>query len=153
VQPSADALPPADGVTVIEYGKGPAASPGGEPAPLTSPVAKPDATTLAMGYAKVFVGSSIFTLKRIIGDEVQKLVALRLGKGAPADGRERLAVWYGKWVVRLAGMGVDFGLPQRLRADELFHYQWAIAATPDRLQWEMLNRLHRLLNQANKQKQ
>lgn len=142
VQPSADALPPADGIKVIEYGKGQVTE---SPQPLTSAVVKPDAMQLADRYGKVFVGASIFTLKRTLGDEAQKLVA--------ALKRDRLAAWYGRWVVRMAATGVDFGIAQRNLPDETFHSQWALTANVDRLEWEILNRLHRVLNEANKQKQ
>jgi hypothetical protein len=134
----------ADGVHVIEYGKVP--EPGAEPS-LSSPVPKPDINTLADRYTKQFVGASIFTLKRVLGDEALHVVADK--KQHP----EKLAMWYAKWVVHMAARGVDFGIALRNKPDFQFHYDWAIKAGQDRIEWEVLNRIHRVLNEANKQKQ
>jgi hypothetical protein len=123
----------ADGVTVIEYGK---------PTPL-----KLEGKALAEKYSQQFVGSSIFTLKRVLGDEAMRVMTLK--KEYP----EKLAHWYSLWVVHMAGRGVDFGIAQRNQADEAFHYKWALSASEDRLRWEVLNRIHRVLNEANRQKQ
>lgn len=104
----------------------------------------PDPKALAELYARQFVGASIFTLKRVIGDEVFKVMATK------REYREKLALWYARWVVRVANeRRVDYGLPLRNLADEKFHYKWALDASVDRIQWEILNRLHRILNQAN----
>ena len=143
--------PNADGVTVIEYGKVP--EPGvtvalrGAESRLVSSGAKIDIKALADKYTKQFVGASIFTLKRVLGDEALRVVAVK--KEYP----EKLALWYSKWVVHMAERGVDFGISQRNKPDEAFHYKWAMAASDDRVNWEVLNRVHRLLNDANRQKQ
>lgn len=96
----------------------------------------------AAEYQKVFANASIFTLKRLAGDE-----ALRAFSAKNSD-RERLASWYSKWVVAMAARGVDFGIEQRNRPDEKFHHDWALKATEDRIVWEILNRVHRVLNAA-----
>jgi hypothetical protein len=116
-----------------------------ESSPKPSP--RPDEKTLADSYTKLFVGASIFTLKRVLGDEAQKVVADKKAY------REKLATWYSQWVVHMASRNVDFGLPLRNKPDEQFHYQWAMSSPDDRLLWEVLNRVHRVLNEANKQKQ
>lgn len=103
-----------------------------------------DLPVLAEEYSAQFIGASIFTLKRILGDEVLKVIAEKSAY------REKFALWYGKWAATLGSYGVDFGLPKRNLTDEKFHYQWALKADPDRLRWEVLNRVHRLLNEANK---
>jgi hypothetical protein len=116
---------------------------GSETPPPKTPVAKPKVLT-PEAYAKLFVGSSIYTLKRVIGDEALKVTASKM------NFPDTLATWYSKWVVRLAGRGVDFGLPLRSKPDEAFHKSWALNANRDQLNWEVLNRLHRLLNDANR---
>lgn len=149
--PTPAAKPQADGVNVIEYGKVP--EPGvtptaaAEPKTIASNGAKPDIKVLADKYTKQFVGASIFTLKRVLGDEALRVVAVK--KEYP----EKLALWYSKWVVHMAVRGVDFGISQRNKPDEEFHYKWALTAGEDRVNWEVLNRLHRVLNEANRQKQ
>ncbi len=130
----------ADGVTVIEYGKS-------DPQPTPRVSAQTGPATLEQltdRYTKQFVGASIFTLKRIMGDEALRVMAVK------KDYPEKLAQWYSKWVARMARRNVDFGLAQRNKPDESFHYNWAMAATEDRLKWEVLNRAHRVLNEANK---
>jgi len=130
---------PSSGET-LEFGTKPFGGPSPSPAAV-------DQRMLAERYIKIFVGSSIFTLKRILGDEALKVMASK------REYREKFALWYGKWVTRALSRKVDFGLELRNKPDEKFHYQWALTATEDRLQWEVLNRVHRILNEANRQKQ
>jgi hypothetical protein len=143
-------LPPplADGVTVIEYGKpgAPAAVPSASPSvrPSLSPQAL---SALAEKYSRHFVGTSIFTLKRLMGDEALRVIVLQ------RDYPEKLALWYSRWVVHMAARKVDYGISQRNQADEAFHYKWALTAGEDRIVWEVLNRVHRALNEANRPKQ
>ena len=66
---------------------------------------------------------------------------------------EKMALWYSRWVVHMASRNVDFGVALRNKPDEAFHYKWALTAAEDRLKWEVLNRVHRVLNEANRQKQ
>jgi len=98
------------------------------------------APALSAEYMKVFVGASTYTLKRVLGDEAIKLISV---KGA---GRADLVEWYVKFVTRLADRKVDFGLDLRNKVDLDFHRNWAMTASVDKLQWEVLNRLHRVLN-------
>jgi hypothetical protein len=142
---------PSQGVDVVEFGKkkeAPAAAAVQPAAPESQPSPrKIDVAEAAPRYSAQFVGASIYTLKRILGDEALKVVA------AKKDFREKLALWYSKWVLHACSRGVDFGIPQRNKPDEAFHYQWAMSNTEDRLDWEVLNRVHRILNEANRQKQ
>lgn len=127
--------PHADGVNVIEYGKAPQSG------------TRVDIKALSDKYTKQFVGASIYTLKRILGDEALRVITVK--KEYP----EKLALWYSKWVVHMAARGVDYGIALRNKPDEQFHYKWALSAGEDRVKWEVLNRVHRLLNEANRQKQ
>lgn len=106
-----------------------------------------DVNVLAEQYSKQFVGASIFTLKRVIGDEALKVIAIK------SEYREKLALWYSKWVVHMSQLNVDFGVPLRNKPDETMHYKWVLDNSNDRVMWEVLNRLHRVLNEANRQKQ
>ncbi len=94
---------------------------------------------------RVFEGASLFTLKRVLGDETLKVLNQQQTRGG-------LARWYGSFAARQAGKGVDFGLALRNKADEAFHSEWAEGviktSQQDRLTWEVLNRMHRILNQA-----
>ena len=101
---------------------------------------------LVLKYSKLFNKSSIFTLKRVLGDEALKLIQTK------KDNKEQLAGWYGKWALKLAAINIDFGIQQRNIADEQFHSKWAMAATEDQIRWEVLNRLHRVLIALNGKK-
>jgi hypothetical protein len=124
--------PPANVSRVLE-------SPGPDP--------KPDVQVLAERYSQQFVALPIFALKRILGEEALKLL------GEKSEYREKLALWYSKWVVHMSERNVDFGIPLRNTSDEVFHYKWVLDNTNDRVKWEVLNRLHRVMNEANKVKQ
>jgi len=108
---------------------------------------KPSSLFLAEKYAKVFVGASIFTLKRVISDEALKVI------DSKSQYRQKFAFWYSKWVVHMTQRNVDFGIPLRNKPDEAFHFKWAMQSatqsSDDRIKWEVLNRLHRVLNDAN----
>lgn len=125
-----------------------ASHPSGEASPSPVPSKNPASIApWAEDYAKIFSASSIFTLKRVLGDEALKVISVKnLSK-------DKLAFWFSKWVVRLAQRSVDFGLDQRNKPDDAFHYQWALENSEDRIRWEVLNRLHRVLNAANLQKE
>lgn len=109
-------------------------------------VEKLDAETLAANYEKLFANASIFTLKRILGDEALQVAAEKKAN------KPELTSWYGKWVARIAGRKVDFGIPQRNLPDETFHAKWAMTASEDQLRWEILNRVHRTLNEMQRRK-
>jgi hypothetical protein len=112
------------------------------------PSPKVDLKVLAEGYLRQFIGASIFTLKRVLGEEALRVVA------AKSQYKEKLAIWYSRWVVRIAQQRkVDFGIPLRNKPDEAFHFKWVVEGNEDRVKWEVLNRLHRILNEANRQKQ
>ena len=96
--------------------------------------------------AETFSGASIFTLKRVLGDELLKLISQK------SKDPKALQAWYGAWVVRMCGLGVDFGLPLRNKPDAEFHARWAATADSDRLKWEVLNRIQRVLNERNNPK-
>jgi hypothetical protein len=87
------------------------------------------------------IGHSVFTLKRLLGEAVLRWVGFK--RKSIAD----FASGYAKWAIRLSTSPVDFGLSARKKNDEGFHYQWAVSQPVDVVQWEMLNRVHRLLNQ------
>lgn len=117
----------------------------------------PDAKTSAKSSPKspmerhendlaAFKDASLYKLKRILGNDALKLMTHKLGNGGP----ESLARWYAPWATRMAGYQVDFGLALRNKPDEKFHYQWARSADEEQVKWEVLNRLHRLLNEANR---
>ncbi|MBI3535796.1 MAG: hypothetical protein HY072_09970, partial [Deltaproteobacteria bacterium] len=46
-------------------------------------------------YFKLFFNASVFTLKRVIGDEALKVIASK------ENSRENLAAWYGQWTMKL----------------------------------------------------
>jgi len=91
-------------------------------------------------FTKIFEGASLFTLKRVLGDEALKVVAIE------KQDRQKLASWYSKWVLQMVIWKTDFGLELRNRSDESFHYRWVLGASEDRVKWEILNRIHRVLN-------
>lgn len=91
-------------------------------------------------YAKEYMGRPLFTLKRLLGDRVIDESASRKGD------KDRLATWYANFVARWAKAGISFGMPQRDKPDEAFHFKWAKENNLGMLQWELLNRVHRVLN-------
>ena len=97
-------------------------------------------SALAGEYVKVFVGASPYTLKRVLGDEALKLITSK------SKSKTDLVTWYIAFVARMVEKKVDFGLDLRNKADSDFHRNWAMTASMDKLQWEVLNRLHRVLN-------
>lgn len=112
----------------------------------TGSTAKPSQEELASRYSQQFIGASLFTLKRILGDEALVLV------NEKSNYKENLALWYSKWVVQMSRFNVNYGLSQRNLADEKFHYNWALKADTDRVVWEVLNRVHRVLNESARRK-
>jgi hypothetical protein len=92
-------------------------------------------------YAKEYMGSSLFTLKRILGDKIIQQSNIR------KSDRDRLAGWYASFVGRWNKAGVSFGMPDRNRDDEAFHFRWARENSLGMIQWELLNRAHRIMNE------
>jgi hypothetical protein len=105
-----------------------------------------DPGVMSLRYTKLFSEASIYTLKRLLGREA--LAVIDIKKSDP----EKLASWYSKWVIHMNKYLIDFGLQLRNLSDEKFHYNWALSAPRDRLVWEVLNRVHRLMNQLNRGK-
>jgi hypothetical protein len=81
-----------------------------------------------------------------LGDEALRVLSTK------TSSPEELALWYGKWAANMASRKVDFGLALRNKPSPEFHARWARQAPPDRLKWEVLNRLHRVLNEAERRK-
>jgi len=135
------------GVSELRFGKPsrPVSAPSPTAKAASDAPAGPVPATSAAVLMKVFEDASLFTLKRVLGDEVLKVLNQQQARGG-------LALWYGAFAARQAGKGVDFGLALRNKADEAFHAQWAEgvlkASQQDRLTWEVLNRVHRILNHA-----
>jgi hypothetical protein len=141
-QPLAVPVQPEDtGTTEVDFAQA-APSPSSTPSPALS-ANRHSVDNLERKYMMDFASASIFTMKRILGDEMLKLIAEK------SRDPKALQSWYGEWVVRMARKGVDFGLPLRNKADAAFHSQWAATADPDRLKWEVLNRVDRVLNARN----
>jgi hypothetical protein len=86
------------------------------------------------------MGTSLFTLKRILGEKVLQEANKR------KDDKDGLAAWYASFVSRWVKIGVPFGLVQRNREDEAFHFRWAKENNLGMVQWELLNRVHRVMN-------
>lgn len=91
--------------------------------------------------------ASLFKLKRVLGDEALKVIDAK--KAKPAD----LAAWYGPWAARISAMKVNLGLPLRSNTDPKFHENWVLQELKqpngmDHVVWEVLNRVHRVLNEA-----
>lgn len=115
-----------------------------EPAPIRLHQRVTNHAELARRYEAAFFQSSLFTLKRVLGDEVLRVIEHLEGS------RALLAEWYGDFSARLGKEGVDFGLSKRNLPDAAFHRDWAKSQTDlDFLRWESLNRIHRLLNDRN----
>jgi hypothetical protein len=110
---------------------------------LISSPAKEQVDQLFHQYAHDFAGGSYFTLKRVLGDELLELMSQ---KSHDTKDPKALAQWYGKFVHRMVGTGVDFGLALRNNPDEKFHEGWAESVSGDLLRWEVLNRIHRVIN-------
>jgi hypothetical protein len=111
-----------------------------EPSPSPS-VVKPTERALMLKYYSDFSGASFYTLKRVLGDELLRLCAEKSGD------QKELAKWYGAWVNRMDGLKIDFGLALRNNPDPELHRGWAMSVSSDRLRWEVLNRIHRVINQ------
>ena len=88
----------------------------------------------------LFKNSSFLTLKRILGDAVIRLF------NESAEDPLILSKLYGEWSAELAGKNVDFGLELRNQPNPEFHTTWAKANPLDRVLWETLNRIHRVMN-------
>ena len=120
------------------------------PAPVPIPGASVHRKEKIETYAALFQTASIFTLKRLLCEEAIKVIESK------QSNPEALITWYGQWAAYIATRKVDFGIPMRNKVDEEFHKNWArtVLATDkvtgvDRLTWEVLNRVHRVLNASS----
>ncbi|MBI3542409.1 MAG: hypothetical protein HY075_03930 [Deltaproteobacteria bacterium] len=118
---------------------------GAEPTPAGTDIAppqpsEPERIALLNDLEREAITKSPFYMKRRIGEEVLKTIDLK------KEYREKLATWYARFTVFLNKRGVDFAVPLRNKTDEYFHYKWALDAPEDRLKWECLNRIHRVIN-------
>jgi hypothetical protein len=114
-----------------------------EMAMLDSPASNeedPKIKTGSEAYAKANMATPLFTMKRELGEKLIREADKR------KDNKETLAAWYGALAARWARQNVDFGLPQRNKADEIFHFNWAKENNLGMIQWELLNKIHRLMN-------
>ena len=117
----------------------------GKPSQVTTPVIPAPS---ADEYAKKFVNSSYFTLKRVLGEEALKVLQVEQLYD------EKLAIWYSQWATRMIRERmIDFGSPSRNQADEKAFYQLTMSKGKNYISWEVLNRLHRIINHANQKKQ
>ncbi len=103
----------------------------------TDPIAKASVEK----FAKEFLNSSLFTLKRELGARLLLEIEKR------KNDREKLSDWYSSLAVRWSRADVSFGMPSRNRSDLDFHKTWAKENSLGLIQWEILNRAHRILNQ------
>lgn len=87
--------------------------------------------------------SSVFTLKRILGEKLLSEIAKK------KSDRNKLAMWFAETAVRWAKLDISFGMTQRNSTDLDFHKKWAEENSIGLLQWEILNRAHRILNDHN----
>ena len=83
---------------------------------------------------------NFFTLKRILSERLlSKISSLR-------EDRKKLAHWYANLVSCWAFLKIDFGLEERNSSDFHFHFLWSMRNSLGRMQWEVLSRLHRIMN-------
>ncbi len=100
----------------------------------------PELTKAAEKYAVENMSTPLFTMKRLLGDRILKESIARKGD------KERLASWYSGFVGRWSKAGVLFGHKQRDTGTEAYHYRWALDNNLGMIQWELLNRMHRIMN-------
>lgn len=87
------------------------------------------------------LSTSLFTLKRELGELILREIEKRKGN------RAELAEWFGRFAARASTKGVDLGMAQRSNPDMDYHRAWATKNSIGLIQWEALNRAHRILNQ------
>lgn len=86
------------------------------------------------------LNKSLYFLKRRLGEELLKTFEEK------KEYREKLSTWYGIFAKKLNSKNIDFGISARNNPDEYYHYKWALYADEDRIIWECLNRIHRIMN-------
>ncbi|RYZ99764.1 MAG: hypothetical protein EOP11_19075 [Proteobacteria bacterium] len=92
------------------------------------------------GYAQTAMTTPLFTLKRLLGERILEESVKQKGDA------ERLANWYAPLAAKWSRVGIPLGAEQRARTDEAFHFRWATENNLGLVQWELLNRAHRILN-------
>lgn len=116
-------------------------------------LSQPGATILSQESVvkRAFSKASIYTLKRVLGDQALLWVAEGRHENATqsAGSKPRFPLNYANWVLDGLRSHIDFGLSLRNRDDADFHAQWAARELKSKsglLEWEVLNRIHRLIN-------
>ncbi len=104
------------------------------------PESDPKVQEAAAKYVTGKMRDSIYMLKRELGERIIREAEKR------KEDREKLAAWYASIAARWAKMDIPFGLSQRNNKDEVFHFNWAKDNNLGMVQWELLNRAHRILN-------
>jgi hypothetical protein len=95
-------------------------------------------------------GMGAYALKRELGEQAMGWVEKMSGRPGA------LEAWFGRFAVGAAEAagraGVDFGVGLRMRGDFEFHRAWAAGVLArgekDRVVWEVLTRVHRLMNRG-----
>lgn len=91
-------------------------------------------------YAKAHLATPLFTLKRLLGERI--LVEAEKRSADP----EQLASWFASFATKWSKLGITFGAEQRAGTNEAYYFRWARANSLGLIQWELLNRAHRVLN-------
>lgn len=106
---------------------------------LKNPKLKNEAA-IVQEIAKAAEKSSLFTLKRVLGEKALEAIDARKGD------REAMATLFADLSLRWFADGIDLGFKQRNVRDREYFYNWSLRNSRGRIQWEMLNRLHRVMN-------
>jgi hypothetical protein len=94
-------------------------------------------------YQSLFKSKNKYVLKRVLGGEVLKLASVAFSSPERQKG---FLAFYLRFVGLTGKMHNDFGHIERNKKEALFHSQWYLKASRDQVTWELLNRIHRLLN-------
>lgn len=108
---------------------------------------------LALEFQTFFQQSRHAVLKRVLSDAMMQKIDESIKN--PKD----FEAWYGAFCQRYAHLGVDFGLKLRNQNNPEFHVQWlqglnrmwGADTARDRVVWEVLNRVHRVMNSYQKE--
>lgn len=100
----------------------------------------PKIKAASTAYVQENIGTSIFTMKRLLGEKLLREAEKRKGD------KEKLAAWYSGIAGRWTKLGIPFGLPERNKTDEIFHFNWAKENNLGMIEWELLNKAHRIMN-------
>ena len=119
--------------------------------PLPQQATAEEKAALHQEFEQKALNKSAYALKREAGFEALRLMELK------KEYKEKFATWFGHFVLytneRAQKEGLaSFGVNGRTQGDEYYHYQWALKNSEDRVRWEVLNRIHRLINAASQPK-